>query len=275
MKKHCMRFIPAFLAILTLTLSVNTHAAAPVTIIADGYPYTGIVEVYNDTAYVSLREFSTAMDNAVVSWSADTETAVARTDALTVYARENGQYIEANGRFLWCEYGTFTSDDGVMLVPLVAIAQAFGFDHTWDGETETVYLKRQTAAIASADSYYDPDEVYWLSRIIHAEAQGEPFTGKLAVGEVVLNRVTAAEFPETIYGVIFDNASGVQFTPTINGAINNTPNADSVAAAKICLEGVKRHSEILYFLNPDIATSFWIPQNRIFVCSIGSHDFYE
>ncbi len=272
MKKHTLF---AALSVCTIAALAAAVSADDISVIADGYPYTGMVEVYNDTAYVSLREFSAAMDNAVVSWDADTETATARTDALTVMAQENGQYLDANGRLLWCEYGTFTTNDGVMLVPLTAIAKAFGFDHTWDGATETVMLERQTAAITPAEEYYDADEVYWLSRIIHAEAQGEPFAGKLAVGEVVLNRVADAEFPETVYGVIFDNASGVQFSPTANGAIDNTPNADSVAAAKICLEGVKRHDDILYFLNPTIATSFWIPENRTYVCTIGSHDFYE
>lgn len=272
MKKH-MLF--AALSACTIAALAAAVSAADVSVIADGYPYAGMVEVYNDTAYVSLREFSAAMDNAVVSWDAETETAHVETDALTVSVQENGQYIEANGRLLWCEYGTFTTDDGKMLVPLTTISKAFGFDHTWDGATETVILERQTAAITPAEEYYDADEVYWLSRIIHAEAQGEPFAGKLAVGEVVLNRVADAEFPETVYGVIFDNASGVQFSPTANGAIDNTPNADSVAAAKICLEGVKRHDDILYFLNPTIATSFWIPENRTYVCTIGSHDFYE
>lgn len=275
MKKHMLFAALSACTIAALAAAVSAAEPDSVSVIADGYPYTGMVAVYNDTAYVSLREFSAAMDNAVVSWDAETETAHVETDALTVSATENGQYIEANGRLLWCEYGTFTNRDGVMLVPLTTISKAFGFDHTWDGATDTVYLTRETAAITPASEYYDADEVYWLSRIIHAEAQGEPFAGKLAVGEVVLNRVEDAEFPETVYGVIFDNASGVQFTPTVNGAIDNTPNADSVAAAKICLEGVKRHDDILYFLNPTIATSFWIPENRTYVCTIGSHDFYE
>lgn len=273
MKKHTLFILLSACTIAVLAAAV--YATELITVIADGYPYVGMVAVYNDTAYVSLREFSTSMDNAVVSWDAETETAHVKTEAMTVAVQENGKYIEANGRLLWCEYGTFTTNDGKMLVPLTAISKAFGFDHTWDGATETVYLNRVKAAITSAEEYYDMDEVYWLSRIIHAEAQGEPFAGKLAVGEVVLNRVADEEFPETVRGVIFDNVSGVQFSPTANGAIDNTPNADSVAAAKICLEGVKRHKDILYFLNPTIATSFWIPENRTYVCTIGNHDFYE
>ena len=219
MKKHMLFAALSACTIAALAAAVSAAEPDSVSVIADGYPYTGMVAVYNDTAYVSLREFSAAMDNAVVSWDAETETAHVETDALTVSVQENGQYIEANGRLLWCEYGTFTTDDGKMFVPLTTISKAFGFDHTWNGATETVILERQTAAITPAEEYYDADEVYWLSRIIHAEAQGEPFAGKLAVGEVVLNRVEDAEFPETVYGVI--------------------------------------------------------PENRTYVCTIGSHDFYE
>ncbi|MFR3921270.1 MAG: cell wall hydrolase [Dysosmobacter welbionis] len=38
-------------------------------------------------------------------------------------------------------------------------------------------------------------DLYWLSRIISAESRGENMTGQIAVGNVVLNRVAAKEFP--------------------------------------------------------------------------------
>ena len=83
MKKHTI--FAAVSACILAALATAATAAEPdsVSVIADGYPYSGMVEVYNDTAYVSLREFSAAMDNAVVSWDAETETAYVETDALT------------------------------------------------------------------------------------------------------------------------------------------------------------------------------------------------
>ncbi|MCC5910903.1 MAG: cell wall hydrolase [Clostridiaceae bacterium] len=119
------------------------------------------------------------------------------------------------------------------------------------------------------------EEVYWLSRIIHAEAQGEPYQGKVAVGNVVLNRVKDSNFPNSIYGVVFDRQHGyTQFSPVIDGSIYNTPHADSVKAAREALDGVRPVGEALYFLNPRKATNFWIPAQRKYMMTIGDHDFY-
>ena len=95
------------------------------------------------------------------------------------------------------------------------------------------------------------------------------------MGNVVLNRVDSEEFPDTIYGVIFDTKNGVQFSPTVDGAINLTAGAESVLAAKLCLEDTRLSDTILYFLNQKMATSFWIVDNCTYVVSIGSHDFYS
>jgi len=227
----------------------------------------------NRNAYVSLREFACAVDNSVVSWDSRTHTAHVSTDSLSLSAEMGGEYLVANGRYLWCSEGIFT-DNGVLYVPLRQAAEAFGFSSRWIGAENTTYLSRRTGSIVSAENYYNSDDVYWLSRIIHAEAQGEPFLGKLAVGTVIMNRMADDEFPDELYDVIFDNDNGVQFTPTVNGQIENTPGEESVIAAKLCLDGYRFSDSILYFLNPELASSLWVPQNCTFVASIGGHDFY-
>ncbi|QUH27370.1 cell wall hydrolase [Serpentinicella alkaliphila] len=119
------------------------------------------------------------------------------------------------------------------------------------------------------------DDIYWLSRIIHAEAQGEPYEGKVAVGNVVLNRVAHRDFPNTIRGVIYDKQYGyVQFSPVLDGSINNTPNEESRRAAIDALDGYRPVGTALYFLNPRKATNFWIVHNRRYFMTIGDHDFY-
>ncbi len=131
----------------------------------------------------------------------------------------------------------------------------------------------QTRAKLYADSYTQ-DDLYWLSRIAHAEAQGEGYSGMLAVANCVLNRVESYEFPNTIKGVIFDTKYGVQYQPTVNGAIYNTPSATAVNAAKAALEGVNNVGKSLYFFNPQKATSNWISKNRTYYKTIGNHAFY-
>ncbi len=99
--------------------------------------------------------------------------------------------------------------------------------------------------------------------------------GKIAVGNTVLNRVKSDDYPDTIWGVIFDRKWGTQYTPVSNGTIWNDPSADSREAARRCLEGENPVADCLFFLNPDIAVSFWIVENREFYCTIGEHDFYR
>lgn len=119
------------------------------------------------------------------------------------------------------------------------------------------------------------EDLYWLSRIIHSEAQGESYQGKVAVGNVVLNRVSSSQFPNSIKGVVFDKQNGyTQFSPVIDGTIYNTPNNDSVRAAKEVLAGARPVGGALYFLNPQKSTNFWITSNRKYMTTIGKHDFY-
>jgi N-acetylmuramoyl-L-alanine amidase len=106
-----------------------------------------------------------------------------------------------------------------------------------------------------AENHYNADELYWLSRIIEAEAGGELLEGKIAVGNVVLNRVADKRYPNSIYGVIFDFKNGIQFTPAYTGTIYNKPSQDSIIAAKMCLEGYEIVPGVLFFFNPRIATS--------------------
>ena len=122
---------------------------------------------------------------------------------------------------------------------------------------------------------YDSNDLLWLSRIIYAEAGTEPLEGKLAVGSVVMNRLASANYPNTIYGVIFDTKFGVQFTPAATGTVYKSPDEESILAAKMCLGGYSVSDDILFFLNEAIATGTWMQDNCDFVMTIGNHDFYS
>lgn len=113
-----------------------------------------------------------------------------------------------------------------------------------------------------------------LERLVEAEAGGEPYEGKLAVVAVVINRLNSKEFPNTIHGVIYQKN---QFSPVVNGSINCKVSAESKRTVRqVVDEGYRSFSpEVVYFLNPDIATSKWIINNRTFVKAIGNHHFYK
>lgn len=141
------------------------------------------------------------------------------------------------------------------------------------GVTASVLASRGTSLGSSSAM---STNLYWLSRIIHAEAGGEAYRGKVAVGNVILNRVASGDFPNTVKGVIFEYYKGIpQFSPVEDGTIYNTPSAESVQAAKDALNGIKPVGASTYFFNPDKAAGKWIVNNKTYVTRIGEHVFYK
>ena len=78
------------------------------------------------------------------------------------------------------------------------------------------------------------DDLRLLAALIHCEAGGESYNGKLAVGAVVMNRVRSGAYPDTISGVIF--ASG-QFTPAMSGKVARVYTSGNFAAG--CYEAAQ------------------------------------
>lgn len=254
---------------------VHTHYEnIPVTVERGGVKVSDCYLIL-ETTYAPLRSFADAIcTGARVSFNAATRTAVVEADGLYLTARDGASYIVANGRYLYVDTPVVILDDGRTYVPVRALAKALGVGITWNGATRSVTVTGQYTPILSGDQFYDADAVYWLSRIISAESQGEPLLGQIAVGNVVLNRVASRDFPNTIWGVIFDRRYGVQFTPVANGTVYDQPYYLSVIAAKICLEDVTVSPNALYFMNPALSTSFWIPSARPYAFTIGTHRFY-
>ena len=123
---------------------------------------------------------------------------------------------------------------------------------------------------------YSSGDIYWLARIIQAEAGGESYKGKVAIGNVILNRVNSRNFPNTVYGVIFEYYGSIpQFSPVADGTIYNTPSQESMQAAKDAANGVRPVGDATYFFNPAKAAGSWIVNNKSYVMRIGGHTFYK
>ena len=144
---------------------------------------------------------------------------------------------------------------------------------------ETQRTLNNSSAISKKETSsknYTSGDLYWLARIIEAEAGAEPYQGKVAVGNVILNRVNSKEFPNTIYNVIFEYYGSIpQFSPVADGSIYNTPSEDSIKAAKDALNGVKPVGNSTYFFNPNKTAGTWIVKNNIYVTTIAGHAFYR
>lgn len=226
---------------------------------------------------VPFRAICNAFDqeNGSVTWYEKTSKAIYMSKYLKITAVKGRNYIEANGR---CLYNTEEVKiiNNTMYVPIRSVALAFGAKIEWDGQTRSANLVTSGKVILPGSSFYNQDDLYWLSRIINAESKYEPLLGKIAVANVVLNRVDSAYFPNNVYDVVFDSRYGmVQFHPAETPAIHETPIEEAVAAAKITLEGYRLSDEILYFCNVKLSTNTWIIDNCKFQMQIGNHSFYS
>jgi|SRR5699024_9481831 len=140
----------------------------------------------------------------------------------------------------------------------------------------TLYGNSNSSTNGTTTKNYSSGDQYWLARIIEAEAGGESYKGKVAVGNVILNRVKSKNFPDTIYNVIFEYYGSIpQFSPVADGTIYNTPSQDSINAAKDALNNVRPVGNSTYFFNPSKAAGTWIVKNKSYVARIGQHVFYQ
>ena len=237
----------------------------------------GRVFVLDGITYVPMFKFEDWL--GVFTYSSTTSGSVRSSkisgENLQIQATENKLYIIANGRYFYT-VGKVMEIDGEIYVPITPLVKALNCYAIWSNDQNRFIVRSgDTRRLKSAEQTYADDAVYWLSRIINAEAGGESMQGKIAVGNVVLNRTRSSQFPNTIYGVIFDKKYGVQFAPTANGMIYKTPNADSIIAAKICLEGYSVSNQALYFFNPRYTSGTWVKNNRDYLFTIGNHVFYN
>ena len=126
---------------------------------------------------------------------------------------------------------------------------------------------KDTGSSSGASTY--SNNVSLLARLISAEARGEPYTGQVAVGVVVLNRVEHPSFPNTISGVIYQSGA---FSCLSDGQFNQPVSDSAYKAAKDALNGWDPSGGAIYYFNPAKASSSWI-WSRPLITTIGSHRF--
>ncbi|MFI3200591.1 MAG: cell wall hydrolase [Eubacteriales bacterium] len=127
---------------------------------------------------------------------------------------------------------------------------------------------------------YTEDEYTMLERIVEAEARGEDMIGKILVCNVVLNRVSSTQFPNSIHGVIFHQVNGrYQFSPVSNGVYYSVSISDSTKeAVERAMDGEDYSEGALYFMarqyaNTDDVT--WFDRKLTLLFQHGGHEFFR
>ena len=260
------------------TTRPNYHwpwGAMAVTLYKDGQRVlAGEVVDIGGTVYVPVQRFVRQFGSFSGTYYAATESVVYTGRNLTVSIRVGDPYITVNDRIFYTGKPVL-SIGGWIFAPIEPMTRAMGSTVTVKQGWYQAYITTgDPTSVPHASAVYNEEDLYWLSRIISAESRGEPLAGRIAVGNVVMNRTRSSAYPSTVKGVIFDRRYGTQFAPADNGTIYQSPSAGSVLAAKICLEGYSLSPNIFYFFNPSVSPSNWISNNRPFIFTIGNHKFY-
>ena len=141
---------------------------------------------------------------------------------------------------------------------------------TADGIAGPATLKAMgITSSSSSSSSSNTSNVNLLARLIYGESRGESYTGQVAVGAVVMNRVKSSSFPNSISGVIYQSGA---FDAVRDGQINLTPDATAKKAAQDALNGWDPSYGAIYYFNPSTATNKWI-WSRPMTVTIGKHRF--
>lgn len=252
--------------LLSLPLFAENKAASA-SLYIDGKPLTCEVLLVGGASFVPARMFCDE-NGFRIGWDEKTRNVVIMGEGVFAVFKDQSREIYMEDMQGVMPAACFIRS-GTFYIPVRGIGTLLKKKVSWDEKTRSVYIGTKPVVTE------ERDDLYWLSRIINAESQGESLEGKIAVGNVVLNRVASPDFPNTVYDVVFDRNYGVQFTPVLLGTVYNEPTQESIEAARRCLAGEEAVEDCLYFFNPYTSTAQgWIVANRVFCRSIGNHDFY-
>lgn len=235
----------------------------PVDIVVNGKILKTPQDAFLDggTVYVPLRAIAECT-GAVVAWNGEQMSAS----------------VERNGEIFVYTAGT----DAVlykdtMFVPVRMFCERLGFSVTWDGYYCQVILSDAFTVLSEqqTENAYTNEDILLIAQVLQCECAHSSFEGKLAVANVITNRVASQLFPNTVKEVIYDRRYGsVQFTIAYNGKLNNTPNAECILAAKCSLNGTVVAKDCLFY-QAEYVTNSWMDRNRQYAaCFAGNKFFY-
>ena len=137
----------------------------------------------------------------------------------------------------------------------------------------------KSTALNTENAAYSDEEVYLNAQLVHHEAHNQAYNGKVAVAEVVLNRVQSSLFPDKVNDVIFQNG---QFS-SLRRLKNINPTELELRIAYNVLNGslrVLNDKDVMYFRNPKITSGISASTkkdwgNLEYATYIGEHAFYS
>ena len=175
-------------------------------------------EVQQDETAALQAEASEAAQNEIEEVQAAEEAARLEAEAQAKAAAEEAAQLEAEAQ------AKAAAEEAARIAAEAQAKAAAEEAARIAAESQQAALAAQAAQTAAISS----EELKLLANIIYCEAGSESYVGKVAVGNVIMNRVKSASQPNTITEVVY--AKG-QFSPVRNGSLQRALSSDKADAA--------------------------------------------
>ncbi|GAU75522.1 cell wall hydrolase [Fusibacter sp. 3D3] len=239
--------------LLCIMLLSSVTFASEVTLIINDQPIGNddLIIVQNDQLYACVADFSLRYGGET-HWFDNAKLAVVNyQEKYMSFELESSQVI-INNETLTMEAPTINVNNRVY-APLNFLIEQLSGTFIWNDRNLTLTIQSDQFKLDEADKVvltYTDEDLLWLSRIIDVEGRSTSPAMKLAIANVVLNRVKSASFPATVYDVIYQEGNYKQFPPAHKSSfLTLEPSKSSIVAAKKALTGENNVGDCLYFNN--------------------------
>ena len=197
---------------LDIHAEANTASAVVGQVMEDGH--VAILAKYNDWVQIQAGEIAgwVPAENLVETEISNEEAVAANEQVIAERTGETASEDE------------FFAEEEVQQDETAALQAAAEEAARIEAEAQQAALAAQAAQTAAISA----EELKLLANIIYCEAGSESYVGKVAVGNVIMNRVKSASQPNTITEVVY--AKG-QFSPVRNGSLQRALSSDKADAA--------------------------------------------
>jgi len=251
MKKRVISLCIVFMLVLSIGISYGVKVRVSLKL-NDAFIESDEPNILIDnTTFLVARSLVNALGNTI-EWNNAEKKVTIMTDEKKVEFIMDKDLVYVNDQVIPIEKKPFIKN-GRTYIPLRIVAEHLGCKVEFIQDTYTVLLTKENVQGVERDEHtpeYTEEDLKWLSKIVEVESSDNDQEMKLAIANVVNNRVKSDRFPNTVKGVIFEVNSHVQFPPAHKNSFGSIqPSLYSKIASKNALEGENNIGEALFFNN--------------------------
>ena len=260
--------------LLVLLVASSVSFANEVTLIVNDQPIGNddLILVRNDQLYASVADFS-ARYNGETTWLENAKLAVVNYQEKYISFKLDSPQAVVDNKVIMMDAPTIVIDNH-LYAPVNFLIEHLSGTFLWNDSNLTLNIQSDQFEVKEEDKIelsYTDEDLLWLARIVNVESSDSSLDMKLAIANVVLNRVKSDSFPSTVYDVIYQEGKYKQFPPAHKESfLTLVPSRKSIIAAKMALNGENNVGDCLYFNNRPFSSK----ANDLYIIIDGEY-FYE